>query len=554
MIVTDSEVEALILEASLIKQHQPRYNIRLKDDKKFPFVRVTTEEPFPRVFPTRTIPRPRPGKAEGSLYFGPYTNTKALRQALRILREVFPLRTCKRRIPAPTRERACLNFQLHRCLAPCEGRVTPAQYGEVLDGVVKFLSGRRQEIRHGLATRMEEAAAREDFELAAQLRDQLRAIESAASTQKILRADGLSRDILALARRDDLSAVAVLGVREGRLTGSLEFILKNTREATEREILMSFLKQYYLQGSFVPQVIVLSCFPEDGETLRAWLQERQPGVRFAVPRRGPMRQLLLMGRKNAAQALEEELLRSGPASTRVAPAVQELHRILNLPRLPNRIHGVDISNLGRTLAVGSIVVFENGVPKRSQYRRFRIRTLSGQDDFAMLAEVVRRRFRRLLAEQAPLPDLLLVDGGRGQLNAARAALHDLGVRGQPVLGLAKRLDEIYVPDQDQTVMIPKHLSALHLLQRVRDEAHRFAVAYHRARRRKAISRSALEDIPGVGKRRRDVLLSRFGSLEEVRRASCQQLEQVPGFPRSVAQAVFTALHQGRAQRESTTAD
>lgn len=549
-IVTHSNVEALILEANLIKQHQPRYNIRLKDDKKFPYVRITMEEQYPRVFPTRTLPRRLSGKGGDSLFFGPYTNVKALRETLKLLRTIFPLRSCKQKIPS-SRARACLNYHLRRCQAPCEGRITPEQYHEVLQGVIRFLSGRRHELADTLAERMRAAGDAQDFETASRLRDQLKAVESTMTSQRVVFADNRSRDVIALAREGNLSSAAVLHIREGKLIGRQRFFLKNPQEAREGEVLASFLKQYYLTGAYVPEEIVLPARPgvatarlEEEELLRQWLKERQEKIRFLTPQRGPARELVSLAQKNARAGLEEELQRVGERKGKVSPAVQELQRILALPRPPVHIQAVDISNIGGAEPVGSLVVFDNGAPRKSQYRKFRIRTVTGQDDFAMMSEVVKRRFNRLLKEKAALPDLLLVDGGRGQLNAALAVLRDLGLENQPVVGLAKRLDEVYLPQAKETVMIPRQAGALHLLQRVRDEAHRFAVSFHRASRERTLRRSVLDQIPGIGEKRKEVLLTRFGSAEEIRRASVEQIGSTPGISPQLARVVFQFLHQG----------
>jgi len=535
-IVTDSDIEALILEANLIKEHKPRYNVRLKDDKKFPFIKVTIHEDFPRIFPTRNL------KKDGSLFFGPYTNAKAMRKTLRLLKSIFPIRSCQQKIPSSHQKRPCLNYYIQRCLAPCEGRVDRSEYHQMVKRVLDFLSGKSKYLIRELKALMEEAASALNFERAAKFRDQLRDVESVTASQKMVFSEDKESDVVAFSKEGNLACAVVFKIREGKLINREHFFLKGIRNSNDSEILTTIVKQYYLNASYLPAELFLPASLEEKEIIQEWLRQRRGDILLSIPQRGEPLKLVEMAFKNAKLLLEEELIRQGKWKGRADESVAELKKILHLSLLPYRIEAFDISNILGTDAVGSMVVFENGRPKKEEYRRFKIQTVLGQDDFAMMREVIKRRFTNLREEKKPFPDLVLVDGGRGQLNSALDALRDLGVENQAVLGLAKRLDEIYLPEEEKTVMIPKTSSALRLLQRLRDEAHRFALAYHRTLRGKKVSHSILDEILGIGPQRKQLLLQHFGSVEGIRQATLKELERVKGITPDLATRIHKHLH------------
>ncbi len=542
-IITDTEVEALILEATLIKEHQPRYNINLKDDKSFPFIRVT-EEPFPRIFPTRKIVR------DGSRYFGPYTDVQGMKALLAAAKKLFPVRSCNLPLTEESiragRFKVCLDYHIHRCQGPCEGFVDREEYRRTIEYVIDFIKGRTEAIEKDIRRRMEKAAADLRFEEAAQLRDRLAAVEQFRRRQKVLDPQLGDRDVISLAVDEGDACCVVFKVRRGRLIGRDFFILQNAEGEKVSALVASFIQQYYLKSEDVPPEILVPCpLDEERPVLEAWLaQSGGQHTRLVHPQEGEEAKLIEMGERNARHHLDELRLKKQQAREGPSAAVIALQKALGLPKTPLRIEGFDISNIQGTNPVASMVCFINGRAAKSEYRRFRIRVKDTPDDFAMMKEVVRRRAERLLKSGAALPDLILIDGGKGQLNAALEALHELGIQDQPILALAKRLDEVFIPQSPDPQNVPRHSAALKLLQQVRDEAHRFAVTYHRKLRGKAAVVSLLDGIPGVGKRRRELLLRHFGSIERIKAAHVDELRRVPGIPAPLAEKIAAFFRSG----------
>lgn len=554
-VVTETEVEALVLESNLIKEFSPKYNVKLKDDKSYPFVKITVGEPFPRVFLTRKVVQ------DGSIYFGPYTDVSALRETIDVVRKIFSVRSCHRRIDGATQyARPCLNYHIRRCLAPCTGTVTPEEYERAVREVVMFLEGRSRELVKAISERMENAAMQLDFERAATLRDQLRALESVTSRQKVVSDPGVERDVIALAKDDKRTCVVLFYIRDGLLIGREHFMLEPGIDDDDSSLITAFLEQYYSQAAFVPKEILVSNNINRRETVEQWLRVRRgSAVALTVPRRGEKRRLVEMARENAAEVLRIAKEESEQKLFKLQKALLDLKAALSLDDIPKRIECYDISNTQGTDIVASMVVFDNGEPRRSHYRRFRIRGLEGPDDFESLRQVVRRRMSHLVRKDAsdcagpsPVdasgaflaqPDLIVVDGGKGQLSAAQSALEEMGVADIPAIGLAKREEEVFVPGRSDPVMLDRESEALFLLQRIRDEAHRFAVAYHRRLRGKRALGSILEEIPGIGPKKRKALLERFASIEGLRRASIGSIAELPGITEQLARDIKEYLNR-----------
>ena len=606
-IVVGSEVEALILENEYIKRYQPKYNVRLRDDKNYPYIKVALTEDFPRVYRVRNF------KRDGNRYFGPYTNSGAVDATLDLMNKIFPFRTCRYDASAwaPPRgqeadppadwklkllPRPCTQFYIHRCNAPCVGKTSREQYDEVIGQVMLFLEGKHDEVLVNLRREMDEAAENLEFERAASLRDRVRAVEQVLEKQKIINTTGADdQDVIALAGEGDETCAQVFFFRGGRLTGREFFILQGTRDASESEIMQMFIQQFYDQAPHVPGELILAGEPENAEALRAWLrQKRGAAVTLTIPQRGDKLRLVAMVAQNAREALEQQRIKWLSDSQKTALALDELRDMLNLPAPPRRIECYDISNTQGSNSVGSMVVLENGRPKSSDYRRFKIKTIEGANDVGSLQEVLGRRFRRMAAAEddqpespdeaqsavdqvgretqdgdapaneegvspdmlgdpwAQIPDLVIVDGGRPQLNAAVEALAALDVR-VPVIGIAKEnhgsistYEEIYLMDQPEPVTLPRASQGLYLLQRVRDEAHRFAITYHRNLRSARTFRSVLDDIPGIGPKRKKALVRRFGSARAIAAASVEDIAAVDGMNRDLAERVKEFIGSGRA--------
>lgn len=533
-LVTDSEVEALILESTLIKKHEPMYNIRLKDDKSYPFIKVTINEEFPRVFKTRLV------KKDGARYFGPYTDLDAVYKTLNILKEIFPIRSCKKKIAFDqSGERACLNYHINKCLGPCIGAISKEEYSRLVKEVILFLEGKADELTKGLRERMVMAAEKLNFEKAAFYRDSLEAVQTIIQNQKVLTEDLMDRDVISIALEENRACLQVMIIRQGRLQGQEYFMMDGIAEDQPGEIMTAFIKQYYFEQSLIPREVLLEVALADPETIGEWLKNiAERKVSLLVPQKGLKKHLIDMAQKNAQENLKKERVKETYASNRPLKGVQELQNYLGLKRPPIRIEGFDISHIQGSDTVASLVVFENGQPKKSDYRRFKIRIAEGSpDDFASMNEVVGRRYARLQAEGQKLPDLILIDGGKGQLNAAVAILNDLGILDQQILGLAKREEEVFLPGRSESILLPRHSEALYLIQRVRDEAHRFAVSFHRKLRTKRMTHTVLDEIPGIGPKRRQAMLKHFGSLEKIRSASINDLCAVAGINQKIAAGI-----------------
>ena len=528
-IMTANEVESLILEANLIKKHRPRYNIRLKDDKSYPYVKVTVQEDFPRVFITRRVLR------DGARYFGPYTNVTALRDSLKLLRRLFPLRTC-RTMP----ERPCLEYHIKRCLAPCVGKVEAEDYRAMIRAVLLFLEGRTDDVERELEQRMNAAAEAYHFETAARLRDQLSAVRTAAERQNIVTGAG-DQDAVGMARSAAGVCVQIFFIRGGKMIGREHFLLRGSEEESDADILRAFLEQYYNQATFVPREVLLPCAIDAAAqaTIEAWLAARKGGGKVALltPQRGTKHDIVQMATGNAAKFLADEETRRSLLDEQTLGAVEELGRYLGLKHPPRRMECFDISHNQGQETVASMVVFEDGAPKKSDYRRFKIRSTEGKpDDFLSMREVTTRRYVGLPEEE--LPDLIIIDGGKGQLSSALEIIrHAAGHKDVPVVGLAKQFELVFTEGNSEPVELPRRSQALYLIQRIRDEAHRFAITFHRKLRGKRNLVSVLDHNVGIGPKRRQSLHTHFGSLEKIKEATVEELAAAPGMNRTSAEAV-----------------
>ncbi len=534
-IVTTSEAEALLLEANFIKWYQPRYNVRLKDDKKYPYLKLTLNERFPRIFPTRDL------RDDGSLFFGPYASAKAMRKTLRTVRKLFPIRTCKYRLPSKRKITPCIDYHIGKCLGPCVPGTSEEEYRKAVEGLIAFLSGRVEEVEERLQKEMEEAAKNLEFEKAAAIRDQLFAIREVTAGQSVVKKGGGDVDILAFAKSNKLAVALILQVRSGKVVSKEHFLLETAGEESPEEIARSFLNLYYTSATLTAQEIVLEPLPPDVKILEELLRKKTGReIRIRLPKKEE-RALLNIARDNVNRLLEEELEIKGIVSHGYPSSIVELQKELKLDRIPIRIEAVDISQLFGSNPVGSVVVFVMGKPAKSEYRRYRIKTVSGIDDFSMIEEVVKRRLKRIKEEGGELPDLFLIDGGAGQLSRAVRAAEELGLKGVNFAAIAKRFDELYLPD-GRRVMLPRRSAALRLLQRIRDEAHRFAISYHRNLRQKEGLRSFLDTIPGLGETRKMALLNYFGTISRLLAASKEEIQKVKGFGPKLAERLYNFLH------------
>ncbi len=589
ILLCDTNLEALCLECNLIKLHRPHYNILLKDDKHYPYLRVNLKEAFPRLELARRMPEG--ANRDGAKYFGPYIGATAVRQVIEAVRGVFPLRTCRKELPLKKPSRPCVNYEIGKCMAPCAGKCTEAEYWDMMDGVLAFLGGDYEQVLKVLHKDMMDCAAKMQYERAAALRDKIRDVEGLMERQIAIQTDRSEQDIIALAQ-DGLDAmVHIFYVRGGRMIGGDHFTLPREGSEQPGDVLAEFITQYYEDGNLIPRHVLVQALPEGSrEQLEQWLRQQKGAqgnsrnaVTLATPKRGEKHDLILLAAKNAADALEKRNARTSIREERTTGAAAALGRALGLPNPPRRIEGYDISNTQGVLSVASMVVFIDGVPAKKEYRRFRIKTVEGANDFASLNEVLGRRFEHGLKEKAEreaaglspiggkfsdLPDLVLIDGGPQQLRFARQALLDMGVKvkvglrsdehadclqsvceacdapngaGQAevaMFGLAKKQEEIFLPDREEPILLDHHTPELHLIQRIRDEAHRFCITHHRGLRGKASIHSQLEDIPGIGPKRRKALLTKLGSLKAIKEATEEQLLAVPGMTKAAAEAVL----------------
>ena len=544
--LTDSVSEALLLEASLIKRFRPRFNVRLKDDKSYPYIKITKADDFPRVERTRKLVQ------DGSRYFGPYASASSVDESMNLVRRLFPFRTCTIEIEEGVRAlpRPCLLFHIKRCQGPCIEAVSKAEYGEQIAQIELFLEGRQESVVQALSAEMRAASERTDYERAASVRDKIRAIERTMESQKMAAFKRTELDLVGLARQDNQAAIQLFAIRNGTMVGRDVFLLDAAREASDEEVLSSFLLQYYARATSLPPQILVPCALPDAADLEAFLTERRGGPsRLAVPQRGEKRELMALATRNAGETLAREQARWMADEGKTLAALEQLAEALGLPGPPMRIECYDISNVQGSDSVGSMVVFEEGRPRTGEYRRFKIRTVEGPNDFASHQEVLRRRFRRAKAgdegaEEArrwAMPDLVIIDGGKGQVSAAKEVLDELGLHDLPLAGLAKEREELFRPGIAEPVVLPPTSSALYLVQRLRDEAHRFAITYHRDLRSKRQTRSAFDDLPGVGPKRRRALLRVFGSAKRVREAPVEQIAAVPGIGTALAARIKATL-------------
>ena len=549
-IVVESELEALILEMNLIKRHLPKYNVRLKDDKRYPFIKVLWADPFPKVLVTRQH------EEDGSRYYGPYTSVWAVHQTLDLLRKIFQYRTCDRIITGND-PRPCLYYDIKLCTAPCIGRINQQDYRQMMDDLCKFLEGHTDPILSRLQNQMQSLSEQMSFEEAAAIRDQILAIEKVVEKQKIISNRDVDSDVIALARSNGDSCVQVFFIRNGRLIGRENFILEGTDDETDSEVMSEFIKQFYAEASHIPNKVLLPNEIEEAVIIQQWLKQQRGGekVQIHVPQRGINRDLVRMAAENAVETLNALKSQWAADTHKQSQALAELQAALEMQKPPNRIECYDISNIHGTAAVGSMVVFEQGVPNKRLYRRFNIKSVSGPDDFASMEEVLARRFRRWQSSQeqqavgekvdeafAVLPDLLVVDGGKGQLSRAIKVVKEYVKNGEiTIVGLAKEHELIFMPDRNQPLELPRNSEGLFLMQRIRDEAHRFAITAHRKMRTKERLVSRLEQIPGIGPTRKKELLRKFGSLNGVRKATLEQLTEVPGINPKLAETILNTL-------------
>ncbi|MCX7919376.1 MAG: excinuclease ABC subunit UvrC [bacterium] len=572
-IVVQNELESLVLEQNLIKQFKPKFNVRIKDDKRYPWLRFTYSEDYPRLLVVR-LPQ-----QDNDRYYGPFPHSSSMRKTIQFLRTFFPIRNCKLKIVEGKQasSRPCLEFHLNRCSAPCSGYISKSDYRLICDQICMLLEGKYNEVEYHLNQKMQQLSDSMRFEEAAKIRDQLRAIKSMQFKQLIYIPEAAERDFVAIATCADnvsadteIAAVAVFVIRNGKLVGKEKYILEGVAGLSIPEIYATFLKQHYHIAYRIPRELYLCAHPEDEPELIEWLSQIKEYGRFdlyskcrtkisiEVPQRGDKKKLLLTVAKNAQLFLMEELSRRQPELARLPQSLVDLKFALHLPVYPRIIEAFDISNIGGTDAVGSLVVFNNGRPVKSAYRRFRIKRVVGINDYAMMQEVITRRFTRLLEEQNErnnerktertylYPDLILIDGGLGHLHAAQEAMNHVFKNHNlectiPIIGLAKRLEEIYLPTQNEPIILSRDNKGLHLLQRIRNEAHRFAITYHRQLRKKQSARSFLDELPGIGEVKKLALLRHFGSIAELKKATVNDLQHVPGIGKQLAETIYQYL-------------
>ncbi|WP_073194396.1 excinuclease ABC subunit UvrC [Caloranaerobacter azorensis] len=547
-IITDNEIEALILECNLIKKHKPKYNILLRDDKQYPYIKVTTNEKYPRVIKVRKIEKDK------AKYFGPYTSASAVNDTLEIIRNIYPLRNCRKNLDSiKKKERPCLNYFIGKCLGPCQGNVNEEKYMEMVHEVLLFLGGKEDKLMHLIEEKMKNAAKQLDFENAAKYRDQLNSIKHILEIQKIVSSTLIDQDIIGMARGIEDVCIQVFFVRGGKLVGREHFILTDISETTRSEILSSFVKQFYMNSSFIPKEILIETNIQDEELISRWLsQKRGSKVQIKVPVRGEKNLLMEMVRKNAMETLENQSEKIKRKIQLSRAALNELADLLGLDKIPERIEAFDISNIQGVESVGSMVVFQEGQPKKSDYRRFKIKSVSGPNDYKSMEEIIYRRFERGMKEREVMkenemdlgnfsifPDLVMVDGGKGQVNAAKKAIMQFNLN-IPVCGLIK--DDFHrtrgIIYENKEINISKNSNCFKLITRIQDEAHRFAISYHRSLRNKKLFSSQLDSIKGIGEKRKKALLKFFGSIEKIKNASIEELKSVDGMNIKAAEEVY----------------
>ena len=537
LIVTNSEQEALILECDMIKKYTPRYNVSLKDNKTFPYLKIDINEDWPRVYITRRIQK------DGARYFGPFAGAGSVRKTLRLIKKIFPYRSCSKHIDGEDR-RPCLDYYIHQCLGPCVGVVERGEYREVINQVILFLQGKQELILRELNAKMKTAAQQLQFERATSLRDQISAIEEVIEGQRIAMKLKGEKDVIGLAQNEEQAYVELFSIRDDKLVSQDHFVMEGIQGESPEQIITSFVKQYYASASYIPRLILLQYPVDEAAVLSQWLRQQRRGrVELQVPQRGAKKKLVDTAAENAARGVQFAQTEEMKLEV-VSSGLQELKNKLRLPKLPRRIECYDVSNIQGALAVSSMVVLEKGRPKPAYYRRFRIRTVPGADDYAMIRETLRRRFKRGLTGAgawAIIPDMVLIDGGKGQLNAALEVRKELRLDSIPMVSLAKEDEEVFMPGNPQPAHIAKDSPALRILQRARDEAHRFAISYHRKLRHKQGIASLLDDVPGIGPKRKKALLRKFGSVEAIRGASLEELSQTEGITLALAKKVKEEL-------------
>ncbi len=530
-VLTQTENQALELEANLIKKHKPKYNIALKDDRRKPFIKVTIKEPFPQVFITREL------KKDGSKYFGPYTDTKAIKKTMRILEWIFPIRTCTRNIPdgEPVFKRPCMNFQMGKCSAPCVGNISIEGYKKNVTALIHFINGRNQDVIRDLTLRMKKCADKHNFEEAAKFRDKIANIQKLNRSKNMFFTDEKNRDVIGVYQEGSRAAVAVLKILSGKLLNKEIYSLDNTEGTTLSQIMEAFLKQYYSSKlNELPFRIFLQIEPEDLETINKWLKNK-----LMIPQKGDNKALISIAKENAFNFVEEEKLKYLRKSNRTIFPIKELKDKLNLRKLPRKMICIDISTIQGTDTVSSLVFFENGKPKKKNYRHFIIKTVNGLDDFASMEETMRRYLKKI--EENEKPDLIVIDGGKGQLSKSYNILKEMKIEDIEMISLAKRIEEVFIPGSKNSIILPRNSSALRVLVKIRDEAHRFAINFHRKRRKKRTLTSELDSISGVGEQTKFSLLKKFGSIDNIGNSSIKELMIIKGIGEKSAKLILKYL-------------
>ena len=522
-IITDTEKEALILESNLIKKYKPRYNIRLKDDKRYPYIKITNEN-YPRVLITRNV------RDDGAYYYGPFTDTGSVRRMVKSLKALFKIRTC-RKMDGP-----CLNYQIHLCNAPCSGKITKKSYNEIIEKINLFFEGKYNKIIEMLNELMVDAAKNNEFEKAAVLRDQIQSVDGILEKQKIEFDRGLEQDVIACAYDEKVACVVVFSIRDGKIIGKDDFLMSGAEGTLPDKILSAFLKQFYMTPRHIPSEIIIQYRPDELDLINEWLSEKRGhDVILRTPKSGTESRLVQMVAKNAEIIKNQE--------REVRGAMFDLKKYLNLPKIPRNIEAFDISNISGKLSVGSMVVFVDAMPKKSKYRKYKIQ-IDGPDDYAMMRDIIRRRYSKISPEENDQkPDLILVDGGKGQLNAALEVLKSMCLDDIPIIGLAKEFEHVFVPGISSPIILPRNSEALHLLQRIRDEAHRFAITYHKKLRSLQLKHSILDEVKGVGEKRKINLLKHFGDIEGIKNADINEIACVKGINRNLADIIYKHLHE-----------
>ncbi len=532
--VTDNEIEALVLECNLIKKNKPVFNVRLIDDKSYPYLSIALNDEFPRVAITREIHK------KGTKYYGPYTDAKAIRQTLDVLRKIFPVRTCRGLKPGRTNGSPCLNYHIKRCLGPCVGKVKKDEYLKIINEICLFLEGKEDQVVSDLESQMADASRKLEYEKAAGLRNRIMAVNQILKKQRVVLSGNENQDIIGTVNDKIIAIVELFVVRQGKLIGNEGFVLNFSHD----DVISSFVKQYYISAASIPEKIVLPYKIEDQDLIENWLScKKKKKIKIIVPKRGEKKKLLDLAMDNVVHSFELYKVKKSQEAENINQAIKELKEYLKLKDFPLRIECFDISTILGKESVGSMVVFEGGFPKTQKYRKFKIKWVEGQNDFAMMGEIIKRRVQRQLSDKkfADKPDLIIVDGGRSQLKAALNSLSELGLKDVSVVALAKKKEDIYVPDKPEPLSLPLCSPGLYLLKRIRDEAHRFAITYHRDLRRKKMVKSIFDEIPGIGEKRKKKLIDYFKTPEAIKQAALDELKKV--LPKSIAENVYKFLQR-----------